>query len=386
MRGKILGLLAATALAMPMAADAATKIQTGGSNGLSFTAQRSIIGVGSTATNAGGGNPIYQPTLTQQKGVVSLIMNTAGGSFVCSGTLLPDRISVLTAAHCVSDGAGTANPISTTAYFNNTGSGDTVPYSPLAGPNVSSVSVARYFVNSAYTGDVVDQNDIAVLRLADYAPSWATTFAPDFSGDLTGVQFNVAGYGRRSDTGGTVGANLGPGRLRQGLNDFDFALGNSVFGGFFTDPASAGDKFFGTADVAFSYLSDFDNGLAANDAACLLAGAFTVATLRFCDVGSGLREVGVAGGDSGGPQFAGGKIVSVTSYGLSFGPAFGDVGGGLNSSFGEFSGYVPTFIHEKFIRAALAVPEPATWLQMIFGFGLIGSILRRRQAAKIAVA
>ena len=56
--------------------------------------------------------------MPQYSGVVPLIMDYgAGGAFICSGTLLPDRRSILTAAHCVSDGAGSAGPLSTTAYF-----------------------------------------------------------------------------------------------------------------------------------------------------------------------------------------------------------------------------------------------------------------------------
>ncbi len=384
MRGKILGLLAATALAMPMAANAggAGKTITGGSGAFTYTAQSNLVGQTSTATIAGGGDPIYTPSASRQKGVVSLIMNTAAGNFICSGTLLADRRSILTAAHCVSDGAGTANPMTTTAFFNNTGNADTIP--SAGGTDVTAITVERYFVNSAYTGEVIDQNDIAILRLSDAAPIWATSYDVDFSGGLTGTDFTVAGYGRRSDTGGSVGANLGAGRLREGDNMFDNRLGDAAFGGFFTDRDATGEGFFGFADYEFSYLSDFDNGLAANDASCLLGGFF--GTGAFCDLGRGAREAGVAGGDSGGPQFVDGKIVSVTSYGLSFGAGFGDFAPGLNSSFGEYSGYVPTYIHEKFIRAALAVPEPATWLQMIFGFGLVGSILRRRQAAKLAVA
>lgn len=35
---------------------------------------------------------------------------------------------------------------------------------------------------------------------------------------------------------------------------------------------------------------------------------------------------------------------------------------------------------------AAAVPEPATWLSMILGFGLIGGVMRRRRTAKLATA
>ncbi|MDP5190301.1 PEP-CTERM sorting domain-containing protein, partial [Rheinheimera baltica] len=96
-------------------------------------------------------------------------------------------------------------------------------------------------------------------------------------------------------------------------------------------------------------------------------------------------EVGVAGGDSGGPNFINGLISGINSYGLSFGTNFGDIGGGLNSSFGEFSGYVPTFIHADFIRAAMvnvpvvAVSEPSMLALMSLGLFSIGASARRRK-------
>ena len=56
----------------------------------------------------------------------------------------------------------------------------------------------------------------------------------------------------------------------------------------------------------------------------------------------------------------------------------------MNAGWGEFSGYVPIFIHTDFINASIgapmAVPEPATWAMMIIGFGAVGSMIRRRRA------
>ena len=92
-----------------------------------------------------------------------------------------------------------------------------------------------------------------------------------------------------------------------------------------------------------------------------------------------LQRVGVAGGDSGGPNFINGLISGVNSYGLSFGANFGDGTAGLNSSFGEFSGYVPTYIHADFINAAL-VPEPGTYLLMALGLAGVAGVARRRKA------
>jgi hypothetical protein len=352
-------------------------------NGLAFEARSNLIGRTSTATVAAGGDPRYFATGPQYKGVVGLLMETTAGNFVCSGALLPDRVSILTAAHCVSDGFGTANPIRTSVWFYS-GTDPDVVYqgNPFANPQVTSREVSRYIIAPGYTGEVIDQNDIAVLRLANAAPGWATSYDVDFTTDLTGQQFNVAGLGRRSTVGGNVGdvgaAAGGTGRLRQGDNRFDFRFGDADWGGFFTNRDAGGENFFGFAEVDHSWILDFDNGLAANDGSCRLAGAFGLGGGKYCNLGID-TEVGIAGGDSGGPSFINGRIVSVNSYSLSFGTGFGDLVPGLNNTFGELDGVVPTYIHESFITAALGVPEPQSWAMLIAGFGLTGAAMRRRR-------
>jgi Trypsin/PEP-CTERM motif len=370
--------------------DTASRIQTGTSNGLSYTAASRIIGVTPTSSTAlpasgGGGDPRYFPVRPAHNGVVALIMNTSAGAFICSGSLMADRRSILTAAHCVSDGAGTANPISTQAYFYGGSDPDLrIPFNAQS----TRIEVTDYFVNAGYTGEVIDQNDIAVLRLADLAPDFATAYGVALDADLTGDLFNVAGVGGRSTIGGNFGTDSRTGFLRQGFNNYDFAFGDAAFQGFWTDRDGNGENFFGTAEIDQSFISDFDNGLAANDGSCRVTRALGLGPLvQFCDLGLGADEVNVAGGDSGGPQFVNGRVASVTSYGLSFGTGFGDIRAGLNSSFGEFSGYVPTGIHRQFILSSLVqpVPEASTWVMMIFGFGLVGSALRRRQE-KVSVS
>ena len=76
-------------------------------------------------------------------------------------------------------------------------------------------------------------------------------------------------------------------------------------------------------------------------------------------------------------------MATINSYGLTFGTNFGDFGGGLNSGWGEFSGYVPVYIHTDFI-ATTAVPEPASWALLIMGFGLTGATMRRRRGVTAA--
>ncbi len=341
-------------------------------DGKAWQARSLIVGVNSTGGFSGGGDAMYFAGMPQYSGVASLIMNFgAQGSFICSGTLLPDRQSILTAAHCVTD-ANLGLPQSTTVYFyGGTDPNTRVHNSPAA----TAVTVSQYFVHGSYTGEVIDHNDIAVLRLSGLAPAFASSYQLYQGNDLTGLDFNVAGYGARSDTGGTVGANSRTGFLRQGDNRYDYRLGDpdfgSVWGSWLGEPMS---------QIGFSYLSDFDNGLAANDASCINALDIspTYSGPKFCNLGRGVTEVSTAGGDSGGPQFVNGMIASVTSYGLTFGSFYGDYDNSLNSSFGEFNGFVPVHIHTAFIAAAM-VPEPGTYGLMALGVMGVGAAARRRR-------
>jgi hypothetical protein len=374
-------LTAATMMAIP--ALAAPNVASGVRDGLAWEATSRIIGMTPTSSVAlpgsgGGGNAIFKPA-ANKSGVVALIMDYGGGNrFICSGSLMADRVSILTAAHCVSDGFGTAGPLTTTAYFFTGDADERTPFSP----NAKAVEVSKIMVNSGYTGEVIDQNDIAVLRLK------TGVFGVDaydlHGGDLFGEQFNVAGYGGRSTIGGAFGVNSRTGFLREGDNNYDYSWGNSQFGGFFTDRDGNGVNFFGLAEIENSWVSDFDSGLAANDVSCRIAAAVGASPGFGCGTGVGAREVGVAGGDSGGPQFINGRISSVTSYGLTFGTGFGDCRAGLNSSCGEYSGYVPVNIHRDFIASAMAVPEPSSWAMLIAGFGLVGATARRRRNVSAA--
>ncbi len=385
---------------VPAAAMASGNSASGTSSGLSWEASSNIVGQTSTGTVASGGTADYlAPNADGYSGVVGMLMTYSNGDrFVCSGSLLTNG-QILTAAHCVSNGAWrtpngvAAGLVRTQVLFQNDASNaaDESVYTLPGG--VTAIDVASYNIHAGYSGAVIDQNDIALLTLSEAAPAFAQAYDIYNGGDLTGDAFNVTGYGTRSIVGGAEGttgpgAGAGTGRRREGDNLYDYRLGDAAFNGFFTDLRPNGNHFFGnTAAIEYSYISDFDNGNAANSQACRLAAALVAGAtaaertaqataLGFCTNGFGAREVGIAGGDSGGAAFINGQIASVNSYSLTFGTGFGDFKTGLQSSWGELNGFVPTFIHADFIAG---VPEPGTWAMMILGFGFVGGALRRRK-------
>lgn len=348
---------------------------TGSNKGLTWTAKSTIVGATSTATLPAGGDPRYLATDPKYSGVVSLIMEyQSGGASICTGSLLRDSRAILTAAHCVTPEPGD-KLVRTTAYFYNGGQ-DSVTY---ADPASTAIEISRVAINPDYTGEVIDQNDIAVLTLSEAPPAFAQSYQLASLTDLQGQQFNVAGYGARSFTGGDVGADLNPGRLRQGDNVYDYRLGDARFGGFW-------DGFFGKAKTTDTWISDFDTGvLFPGNQSCIVALVLwedTEDPTSACDFGV-KNEVSVAGGDSGGPQFINGMLASITSFGLTFGMDFGDIDEGFagdgapNSSFGELNGFVPVYAHLAFIQAA--IPEPSSIA--LFGIAGLGLLAARRRRA-----
>ena len=337
-----------------------------------------IVGQTSTATVAAGGNPLYIPPAGTYTGTVGLLMDYgSAGAFVCTGSLV-SRTTILTAAHCVSDG-GRERPNSVTAFFNPGNLGDIAVYS--AGSGAITRTVNKITVQSEYTGEVIEQNDIAVLRLSELAPSFANAYELDFTTDLTGRDHIIAGYGARSLSGGTSGTlpgfSAGAGRLRFAGNRFETRIGDPDFGGQWAD-----DLRGPFAEVDNVWMSDFDNGTAFRDQMCNVAALYGLSGSKYCNLGIGAFEGIGAGGDSGSAYFIDGKIVAVHSFALWYRDDESA------NRFGQFKGAVGIDIHRAFLEANItnSVPEPASWAMMIAGFGLAGGAVRRSRRSAVSFA
>jgi len=272
-------------------------------------------------------------------GTVGIIITKASGSFLCSGAMISAG-AVLSAAHCFTDNLGNNNTtsVAVTAFPNGTTTSST-----LTAPG------SEIYIPDAYDGSAISDFDIAIIRLG--ASFGAGVDIYDTFGAFDTVSrsaYTNVGFGARG--AGATGATLPAGSRRRGFNNFDF----------FNSPGVL--------------VSDFDNGLGGNNASCYIAGVFCTSF----DLGLGAFESSTAGGDSGGPVFLGGRIVGVTSFGARIGSP-PDIDGVLNSTFGEFNGFVYTGFHEDWIASVLAIPEPGTWLLCVAGLGAVAALRRRIQ-------
>ena len=306
-------------------------------------------------------------------GIAALFITRPDGTFICSGALLAGGLNVLTAAHCLSNTAGVNIATAVTAVFFTPGQPASVR-ELIAGSSTH--------VNPAYTGEVIDAHDVAIVKLGA-SPSLAVLSAGYslYLGDPFTQQARAVGSGA---TGlGTTGATLSGGFTladrRSGVNTVDFTWTDPRFNGFF-DAAN----FFGVADP-YGLVADFDNGTSARNASCFITGLtqFAFGANARCGGGFGTSEVNLGGGDSGGPLFINGQIAGVASYGLTFGTGFGDQDNTLNSTFGEFSGWASTSYNANWIASVTTtVPEPGSFVLVAAGLFALTGMAKRRKHTK----
>ena len=288
--------------------------------------------------------PFTTPRGTGLDGVGAIVISTPSGSSLCSGSLLTaaGKPLLLTAAHCLADRNGVlwANEVDLYLFPNPTG---------LVTRTISEIN--RFFVHPNYDGQVISDFDIALISLWGLGLELVSglQFYDLYGGPVSNAEHRVAGFGLRGD--GNSGSTLPAGLRRQGFNQFDVFFSAGIL------------------------LTDFDNGRPENDALALFG---------IPGLGLGAREAHVAPGDSGGPVFFGNQIVAVNSFIATLGSVAdggSDIDDELNSSFGEFGGFVYTGFHRDWVqRVALSIPEPATGMLVVLSSAVLWVIQRRVQA------
>ncbi len=271
----------------------------------------------------------------------------------CSGSLLSDGTSILTAAHCVdppvdadAPGSGLLGIVSSAAVTFNTGVGGCgieINHSTLTTnycyPPYIVTDVADFFVDPNYIatgGDYLDGDDLAVIQLSSPAPAGITGYSL-FSGnetDAIGGDVEVAGAGESGV--GVIDGSYPAGTMRQGQTQYTATCADTTI----------------TVDGCST-----DNVLLAEFA--------------------NTSQVEIAPGDSGGGSFYNGQLIGVHSFDnctASNCPIVGDQSNSDNSLFGDT--YVGGSNAAWIESVEAGIPEPAT--AALLAMGLAAGLLMRR--------
>jgi hypothetical protein len=260
------------------------------------------------------------------------------GGFYCTGVLIAPT-TVLSARHCAPAAGEFAR------FGTNYGS-------PVFSSNIASVQLPA---GGNANSPLLDGGDVAIIRLAQAVPgNIATPFLlSDATASLTGLSVATIGYGSRG-VGSTGDTGL-DGIRRGGTNVMD-RYGAAV---------NTSSVIAGTANI---FSTDFDNPLGTSNTLGWL-GSQTTATAT---------EATTAGGDSGGPllfNYAGQwTLVGVLSGGTTNNSVYGDISWwtGVAPYRTQIEGAGGVFI--------AAIPEPASYVLILLGLGLISARCRRAQA------
>lgn len=310
-------------------------------------------------------------------GVARLSFTNSGGNWACSGSLLQGGKYVLTAAHCADNFTSMKVEF---GYYNG------------AAQVTRTVATNQAFVHSGWTGELDTGADIAILKL-DTPVTTISGYKISTTNDV-GKQYLMAGYGATQSAASNSNTNWSDGQYgHYGYNVFDVTskIWNTTI---FTD-----DPVYGVPEYykhGATYMSDFDRSGAGSTAAqranfnVLGRTALDFGGTWTSDEGLGSNEALSAGGDSGGGAFIfdGGEWVlsAVQSWGWDNPCAYFDYGScntlsGNPSGYGDLAGATATFSHVEWIDSVVSaapVPESESYLLVLAGLGVVGSVIRRR--------
>lgn len=309
-------------------------------------------------------------------GTAALTFRQGGGTYACSGSLLPGGEYILTAAHCA---AGVSSMTIEFGLYNNVA--------------LETRTATQYIIHPGWVGQLDTGADVALVKLNAPVTNLNAYYLSDTND--TGKEMLISGYG----TTGT-GYQGNPGWTDSAYGHYGY---NTIDG--FSSDILAGAEYT-PPTYGFTYVADFDSWTDASGNMIADPGRYNTVQ-RIADArgdGSitstlavGAGEALIAGGDSGGGDFVWNAglgmwiLTGVHSWGWNYCPGRIDnpscdyVPNGT-SSYGDLMGSSATFSHIDWIESVLGhsvtapIPEPGTYALLLAGLGVVGGIARRRRA------